>query len=53
MKYKAINFEDKFSKFSEHQTPKVIAELNAYPFKLAKIKDEFLWHTYEDTLELL
>ncbi|MED6337946.1 MAG: cupin, partial [Candidatus Thermoplasmatota archaeon] len=25
-----INFQDKFSKFSEHWTPKVIAEMNDY-----------------------
>jgi len=52
MKYKAINFKDKFSKFSEYWSPRVIAELNDYQFKLAKVKDEFVWHIHEDTDEV-
>ena len=37
-----INFQDKFAKFSEHWTPKVIAEMNDYQFKLAKVKGELV-----------
>ena len=46
-----INFQDKFAKFSEHWTPKVIAEMNDYQFKLVKIQGEFIWHNHEDTDE--
>ncbi|MDX1353708.1 MAG: cupin domain-containing protein [Thiomicrorhabdus sp.] len=52
MKYESINFEDKFSKFSDHWSPKVIAEMNDYQFKLVKIKGEFVWHDHEDTDEV-
>lgn len=52
MKNEAINLKEKFSKFSEHWSPRVIAELNDYQFKLAKVKDEFVWHTHEDTDEV-
>ena len=38
-----INFREKFEKFSEYWKPKVITELNDYQFKLAKIKDEFIY----------
>ncbi|ACS81531.1 cupin domain-containing protein [Maridesulfovibrio salexigens] len=51
MKYQAINFKDKLSKFQEHWSPRVIAEMNDYQFKLAKLKGEFVWHDHKDTDE--
>ncbi|GEK11366.1 cupin domain-containing protein [Pseudoalteromonas peptidolytica] len=47
-----INLKEKFSKFSEFWTPKVIAEMNDYQFKLAKFKDDFTWHKHDDTDEV-
>ena len=47
-----INLKEKFSKFSEHWSPKVIAEMNNYQFKLAKFKDDFTWHKHDDTDEV-
>lgn len=49
---KKINLEDKLSKFSEHWSPKVIAEMNDYQFKLVKIEGEFVWHEHPDTDEV-
>lgn len=46
-----VNFQEKFTKFSEHWSPKVVAELNDYQFKLAKLKGIFPWHRHEDTDE--
>jgi mannose-6-phosphate isomerase-like protein (cupin superfamily) len=46
-----INFKEKFSKFSDHWSPKVIAEMNDYQFKLVKIQGDFIWHNHEDTDE--
>ena len=46
-----VNFQDKFSKFDEHWTPKVIAEMNDYQFKLVKIQGDFVWHNHDDTDE--
>ena len=51
MSYSAINFSEKLSKFSEHWSPKVIAEMNDYQFKVVKVKDEFVWHSHSDTDE--
>lgn len=48
---KKINFKSKFEKFNDHWSPKVIAEMNNYQFKLAKIKDDFIWHEHNDTDE--
>ena len=51
MTYQSINFEDKLSLFSEHWTPKVIAEMNDYQFKIVKIEGDFVWHSHADTDE--
>ena len=47
----AINFKNKLSKFSDYWSPKVIAEMNDYQFKLVKIKGDFVWHNHEHTDE--
>lgn len=52
MKKTAINLDEKFGKFSEHWQPKVIAEMNDYQFKLAKLKGEFTWHQHDETDEV-
>ena len=49
---KKINFKNKFEKFSEQWSPKVIAELNDYQFKLVKIQNDFIWHQHDDTDEV-
>ena len=46
-----INLQSKFELFSEHWSPKVIAKMNDYQFKIAKIKGEFIWHNHKDTDE--
>jgi mannose-6-phosphate isomerase-like protein (cupin superfamily) len=51
MQYSPISFAEKFAKFSDVYSPKVIAELNDYQFKLARIEGEFVWHSHEDTDE--
>ena len=50
-KLSKISINDKLSKFSDHWSPKVIAEINDYQFKLVKIKDDFEWHSHNDTDE--
>lgn len=52
MNYKSINFSEKLSKFDEHWSPKVIAEMNDYQFKLVKVQGDFVWHQHEDTDEV-
>jgi len=48
----SINLQDKFTKFSEHWSPRVVAEMNDYQFKLAKIEGEFVWHDHKETDEV-
>ena len=47
-----INFSEKLAKFSDHWSPKVIAEMNDYQFKLVKLEGEFDWHDHSDTDEV-
>jgi mannose-6-phosphate isomerase-like protein (cupin superfamily) len=49
---KSISIKEKFSLFSETWTPKIIGELNGQYVKLAKLKDEFVWHSHEQEDEL-
>ena len=51
-KYKALNFEEKFSRFSKLWSPRVIAEMNDYQFKLVKVQGEFVWHDHPETDEV-
>jgi mannose-6-phosphate isomerase-like protein (cupin superfamily) len=52
MDYSAINFEEKFVNFSEHWSPKIIAQMNDYHFKLVKFRGEFVWHSHAETDEV-
>jgi len=52
MDNRVVDIAEKFSLFSEHWSPKVVATLNDYEIKLARIKGEFVWHTHDDTDEL-
>ncbi len=52
MNYSSINIQDKFSKFTDHWAPKIIAQLNDYHLKLAKVQGEFVWHDHPETDEV-
>lgn len=52
MTTKKINLEEKFSQFTEHYTPKIIAESNGQLIKLAKVQGDFVWHQHENEDEL-
>lgn len=47
----SINFAEKLSKISERWSPRVVAEMNDYQFKLVKLEGEFVWHDHKDTDE--
>lgn len=49
--YLSINFANKFSLFQETWLPKVIAEMNDYQFKVARLQGDFIWHDHPDTDE--
>lgn len=49
---RSINLNEKLGVFSDRWSPKVIAEMNDYQFKLVKIQGEFIWHKHADTDEV-
>ena len=52
MTYTPINFADKLARFKDHWSPKIIAQMNDYHFKLVKVQGEFVWHAHDDTDEV-
>jgi mannose-6-phosphate isomerase-like protein (cupin superfamily) len=52
MEYQSVSLKEKFAKFSEYWSPKIIAQMNDYHFKLAKVQGEFVWHDHPETDEV-
>lgn len=42
-----IDVSEKFSLFSEHWRPKLVAELNGQEVKLVKLLGPFVWHKHD------
>jgi mannose-6-phosphate isomerase-like protein (cupin superfamily) len=51
MAFEVINFAEKLGKFSERWSPRVVAEMNDYQFKLVKLQGDFVWHDHKTTDE--
>lgn len=51
MKYKPVNLQQKFDLVAEPWSPRVIAEMNDYQFKVVKLKGDFIWHDHPETDE--
>ena len=47
-----VNLDEAFGRFAELWSPKIVAALNDYDVKLAKVKGEFIWHQHGETDEL-
>ncbi|GAB4185269.1 MAG: cupin domain-containing protein [Wenzhouxiangellaceae bacterium] len=41
-----VNIREKFTKFDEYWSPKIVGELNGQYVKLAKLKGEIVWHAH-------
>lgn len=52
MDNEAINIAEKFSMFSDHWAPKIIARMNDYEIKLVRFQGDFVWHSHENTDEV-
>ncbi|MCB0192962.1 MAG: cupin domain-containing protein [Anaerolineae bacterium] len=52
MSYQAITMKEKLGRFTEQWSPKIIAQMNDYHFKLAKIQGDFVWHNHPETDEV-
>jgi mannose-6-phosphate isomerase-like protein (cupin superfamily) len=45
----AVNLKDKLAMFSEHWTPRIVADFNGHDVMVVKVKGEFNWHSHPDT----
>jgi mannose-6-phosphate isomerase-like protein (cupin superfamily) len=45
----SIDLSEKLARFSEHWSPRVVAQFNNYDVMVVKVKDEFVWHKHDDT----
>jgi mannose-6-phosphate isomerase-like protein (cupin superfamily) len=43
----AVDIAQKFGRFTELWSPKIIAESNGWQFKLVKASGEFVWHQHD------
>lgn len=48
----AVNLAEKFARFTEHWSPKVVADLNGQQVKLVKFQGAFDWHHHDQEDEL-
>lgn len=44
-----INLSEKLASFSQHWSPRTVAQLNDYDVMVVKVKDEFVWHKHDET----
>lgn len=49
--YQSLNLANKLQLINEHWSPRVIAEMNDYQFKVVKLLGDFIWHDHQDTDE--
>ncbi len=47
-----VNLVEKFGRFREYWSPKIVGELNDAYIKVVKLKGEFIWHHHEREDEL-
>ena len=47
-----IRLAEKLSLFDEQWTPKIVAQIDDYQFKLAKVQGDFVWHSHAETDEI-
>jgi mannose-6-phosphate isomerase-like protein (cupin superfamily) len=47
-----INIAEKFSRFQEHWSPRLVAQVNDTDVKVVKLQGEFVWHHHDREDEL-
>ena len=45
----AISLTEKLHAFSEHWSPKIVAQFNGHDVMVVKVKGEFVWHSHAET----
>ena len=47
----AVNIDAMLARFTEHWSPKKIAQVNDYDVRIVKLQGDFTWHKHDDTDE--
>jgi len=47
-----VRLAEKFAKFTDYWSPKIVGEVNEMDVKLVKLRGEFIWHRHEQEDEL-
>jgi mannose-6-phosphate isomerase-like protein (cupin superfamily) len=47
-----VNLADKFARFTDHWSPKLVGQVNGCAVKLVKISGEFVWHRHDTEDEM-
>ncbi len=47
-----INIAEAFSRFDDHWSPRIAAEINDFQVKIVKLEGEFVWHHHDEEDEL-
>ena len=47
-----VNLNQKLAQFTEHWSPKIVANYNGNDIMVVKVKGEFVWHAHPDTDDL-
>jgi mannose-6-phosphate isomerase-like protein (cupin superfamily) len=47
-----VNLSEKFGRFTDHWSPKIVGEVNEMQVKLVKLSGEFVWHHHDREDEL-
>lgn len=45
----AINLAQKLATFSEHWSPRTVAEFNGHDVMVVKVEGKFVWHKHDDS----
>lgn len=45
----AVNLADKLAQFTDHWSPRTVAQFNGCDVMVVKTKGEFVWHSHADT----
>lgn len=49
---KTVNLVEKFALLQDRWSPRIVAQINDYHVKIAKVAGEFVWHSHPETDEL-
>ena len=47
-----VNLANKFVRFTDLWSPKVVGQIDGYEIKLVKVAGEFVWHKHDDADEM-